>query len=61
MNPRTEATVQQHDASTGSGSIARLGGVVIDSLSRSQRISSSKRMAATKWEPHNPVGDAWVG
>ncbi|MGB3736209.1 MAG: NAD-dependent epimerase/dehydratase family protein [Ilumatobacter sp.] len=42
------------------GPLVRLGGAGMASLARSQRISSSKLMSATGWEPRVSVLDAWA-
>ncbi len=39
--------------------LARLGGVTLESLARSQRISSSKLTDATGWKPERSIVDAW--
>lgn len=43
------------------GPLTRVGGVAMESLARSQRISSQSLTAATGWEPRFRVVDAWAG
>lgn len=42
------------------GPIIRLGGAGVESLARSQRISSAALTAATGWTPQRSVVDAWA-
>lgn len=42
------------------GPLTRLGGAAMESLARSQRISSQSLMTATGWEPRVHVVDAWA-